>query len=597
MPRNPTAHFPPEVLRRIFLISAIEVNPFPLNVDETLGDTDGWEDDHDHARDLRWITLTHVCRGWREAALAYPRLWATPAFGLGLTWVEEMLRRSKNAPLVLDLSQAPRAFPVAQFLSEHVSRTRVLILTVDWADSSNEWMSLPAPNLERFIVAYPAKETPDHRLPTHPFANHAPNLKSIRVNGFTNFFWDSPILDGISHLTIGPSPNSKSRDNGSMWYKNSSSYEQLLSALPRMSKLELLELNYSIPEAPSDDSEEFEDSGSESGEPPTSTPARTIVLPSLVNLVLNNTYTACLSVLRHLHAPNPFLSLILHVDWEEMDDSLPRLTEFLERHLSSTHDPENPVDIISIQQRESGRDGDWSTLLLAGADLQKHDPIATKLSSLETCQREFKLPVHLDFVADEEENESTLVPKLLSAKFWTSSACCNVRILSLRLSASTAWDIAAWRTVAEGLPNVETLKVSECLAVSFFELCTPQKLRGWGRLRSVWVDGFNDFVFEQGGDLQDFEGATLDWLKAYGRSSLPPPVLYVRMGKFGAGADWFTKVRRYTQVEEVRLPEDRWSAEEIERLGKEDLSDLDSPVLDSVSLDEFDDGIWPSRYY
>ncbi|KAI0259238.1 hypothetical protein BC834DRAFT_642393 [Gloeopeniophorella convolvens] len=267
------------------------------------------------------------------------------------------------------------------------------------------------------VVGHPAEEKPYHQLPAHPFANHAPNLKTIRVNGFTNFFWDSPIVDGISHLTIGPSSNSKSRDGNNLWYKDSSSHEQLLSALSRMSNLELLELNYCIPGAPWDGSEEFDDSSSESEEPPTSTPTRAIELPSLINLVLNDDYSACLGILRHLHAPNAFLSLILPVGCDEVIDSFPRFDEFLERHLSSSRAPENSIDIISVLQRESGRDGDWSTLLLAGADLQEHDPIATKLNSLKVRQREFKLPVHLDFVTDEDANETDLVPKLLSAKF------------------------------------------------------------------------------------------------------------------------------------------------------------------------------------
>ncbi|KAI0259234.1 hypothetical protein BC834DRAFT_907523 [Gloeopeniophorella convolvens] len=460
-------------------------------------------------------------------------------------------------------------------------------------------MSLPAPNLERFIVVHTAWGQPRYQLPTHPFANQAPKLRDVIVNGFTNFFWDSPILDGITHLTIGPSSNSESRDNGNMWYKNSSSYEQLLSALSRMSKLELLELNYCIPEAPSDGYEEFYDSGSESEEPPTSTPTRTIELPSLTRLVLNDTYTACLSVLRHLHAPNPFLSLILHVDWEEMDDSLPRLTELLERHLSSTHVSDNSIDIISVLQGESGRDGDRSTLLLAGADLQAHDPIATKLSSLKVRQREFKLPIHLDFVTDPDKSE--LVPALLSAKFWTSSVCCNVRILSIELDAETDWDIGAWRMAAEGLPNVETLKVSERLAISFFQVCTPQNLGAWKRLRSVWVVGLVNIHNEQYCG-EDFDEATLDWLKAYKRASLPPPALFVRMGKgLCASADWLAKAGKYTRVEAVYPPEDHLTAAEKEQFDKDYLIELRAeiglPSSRDMSLDELRDlNSRPSEY-
>ncbi|KAI0059864.1 hypothetical protein BV25DRAFT_1787573, partial [Artomyces pyxidatus] len=49
-----------------------------------------------------WISsTTHICRYWRQVALASPALWTDIAFDLGPRWLEEMVARSKAAPLSL----------------------------------------------------------------------------------------------------------------------------------------------------------------------------------------------------------------------------------------------------------------------------------------------------------------------------------------------------------------------------------------------------------------------------------------------------------------------------------------------------------------
>ncbi|KAI0300147.1 hypothetical protein B0F90DRAFT_1619426, partial [Multifurca ochricompacta] len=46
--------------------------------------------------ELGWITVTHVCRHWRQVAISNPNLWCTIVFDLGAKWAEEMLARSKS---------------------------------------------------------------------------------------------------------------------------------------------------------------------------------------------------------------------------------------------------------------------------------------------------------------------------------------------------------------------------------------------------------------------------------------------------------------------------------------------------------------------
>ncbi|KAA1478983.1 hypothetical protein DENSPDRAFT_750428, partial [Dentipellis sp. KUC8613] len=89
-----TSHLPAEVLVRIF-VSLRQIEPSKV-VPKCLCEP--------HLRGFRgtvigWLKVTHVCRQWREAALAHPALWSDIIFTLGTKWRDEMLRRSRMAPL------------------------------------------------------------------------------------------------------------------------------------------------------------------------------------------------------------------------------------------------------------------------------------------------------------------------------------------------------------------------------------------------------------------------------------------------------------------------------------------------------------------
>ncbi|KAI0045619.1 hypothetical protein FA95DRAFT_1461369, partial [Auriscalpium vulgare] len=56
--------------------------------------------------ELGWITVTHVCRHWRQIAFDNPSLWGTNIISHPM-WIEERLSRSKNSPITLDISFHP----------------------------------------------------------------------------------------------------------------------------------------------------------------------------------------------------------------------------------------------------------------------------------------------------------------------------------------------------------------------------------------------------------------------------------------------------------------------------------------------------------
>ncbi|KAH9957782.1 hypothetical protein BC827DRAFT_1362793, partial [Russula dissimulans] len=77
---SPISRLPPELLAIVFTLHAINHPP--------LGQLA-----------LGWITVTHVSRHWRQVALSNPKLWVNIVFDLGAEWAEEMLERSKAAPI------------------------------------------------------------------------------------------------------------------------------------------------------------------------------------------------------------------------------------------------------------------------------------------------------------------------------------------------------------------------------------------------------------------------------------------------------------------------------------------------------------------
>ncbi|KAJ7100853.1 hypothetical protein B0H15DRAFT_462966 [Mycena belliarum] len=83
----PIAQLPPELLAEIFL----------LRVPKTAA----------QMRDISWFKVSHVCRTWRETALAFPAFWATP-ITRSRPLTKMMVARAGATPLVLRSDESPR---------------------------------------------------------------------------------------------------------------------------------------------------------------------------------------------------------------------------------------------------------------------------------------------------------------------------------------------------------------------------------------------------------------------------------------------------------------------------------------------------------
>ncbi|KAA1473284.1 hypothetical protein DENSPDRAFT_749860, partial [Dentipellis sp. KUC8613] len=85
---SPVNKLPPEILARVFVCCAVLERP-RLVITATRRFHPGW------------ITVTYVCRYWREAALQESALWWEITDEFGLHWMNEMLARSKAVPVSL----------------------------------------------------------------------------------------------------------------------------------------------------------------------------------------------------------------------------------------------------------------------------------------------------------------------------------------------------------------------------------------------------------------------------------------------------------------------------------------------------------------
>ncbi|KAI0259240.1 hypothetical protein BC834DRAFT_642399 [Gloeopeniophorella convolvens] len=285
---------------------------------------------------MGWLSVTHVCRSWRNAALAYPRLWTAPAFPAGVKWAEAMLLRSRNAPLHLDFYRAPDSFPFDDCLSEYISRAVTLRIAGRRAGPENKWISLPAPaleSLELLHLHYNALNSVSlldtTTLPFELFGGIAPNLREITVANTVNFFWGSSLLQNVSHLVVGD------RFDVFVKYPNHQrpTYDQLLSALATMSRLETLQLASCLPKGPA----------------PTDRAA--IELPHLKSLLLKDNVDRCANVLQHLRTPNARLSIIVPLtkeDFAPWEDDQAMVIPALQRHFLAANASIRSTNVLII---------------------------------------------------------------------------------------------------------------------------------------------------------------------------------------------------------------------------------------------------------
>ncbi|EIM81707.1 uncharacterized protein STEHIDRAFT_115081 [Stereum hirsutum FP-91666 SS1] len=304
---TPIFTIPPELIARCFAILAEEDPPtvcLYIRDPQTLSEV---REPPGSARPhMGFLTITHICRRWRDIALNMSSLWSTLTFMLGPRWLEEMLRRSKSAPLTIhhNLDHVPYSWKDYKTLSTAVIGTveqnlhrikslsfNMLSMDRDTRFPLTDVMTKPSPLLEDLTLSMKGLQS----LPSFPdsFLGGQPsNVRRLCLDN-VGYNWAASPFVNLSILTITvfashvyPLP----------------SYDELFAILNRNQHLEKLCLHRCLPSRHA-----------------TKRTRYAIQLPSLTDLDLHGDARSCAQVLDTLEL-QPGVMLTLQVDLPRNDD-------------------------------------------------------------------------------------------------------------------------------------------------------------------------------------------------------------------------------------------------------------------------------------
>ncbi|EIW84685.1 hypothetical protein CONPUDRAFT_162049 [Coniophora puteana RWD-64-598 SS2] len=182
------------------------------------------ESESSNGRERAIVTITHVCRRWREVALAFPNLWASVSYDEEHPNMEQfwlMYERAKEAKLDVsiklgsDSDLADEKLEIMQHFLGQLYRIRELSLSLPlWKLLLNGRLPIVVDPLVsgssslkhlKLTSYYDALNPTPIQLP-ELFMNHAPELYSLSLYGCI-IRWDSPIFRGLTHLYLSGMPN------------------------------------------------------------------------------------------------------------------------------------------------------------------------------------------------------------------------------------------------------------------------------------------------------------------------------------------------------------------------------------------------------
>ncbi|KAI0315968.1 hypothetical protein OF83DRAFT_305724 [Amylostereum chailletii] len=317
-----TALLPPEMLARIFYFSAL--------VDPPKGG---------YNAPLRWVTVTHVCRTWRQVALQHSTLWRNIPFSLGRTWTSTFLTRAKSTPVLFQTSVDPPKRRLNDVHEEgpfdldvivrHLCRTAGLKIygTETSLEAATRSLTRPAPRLENLVVIN-RLNTLNNRTPTRPFlplnflGNDAVSLRCITLKE-VSFSWVSLAFRTLSSLDITLSQG-EDHSNIAPRINNHTAFSDLLSTLQVLINLEKLALNGCIPMT----------------SPVADLAVVKVDLPRLTSLRLAGPAENCVALWRFLHIP-PFARLRLECSFTKQ--TVQDIFALINAHLSAPERAAVPI--------------------------------------------------------------------------------------------------------------------------------------------------------------------------------------------------------------------------------------------------------------
>lgn len=184
--RGPQALLPADVLLEIF-------NAYRKSCLEDI--TEG----NATCKPYQWILASHTCRHWRSVAIESSSLWALVVVTHAIECIKTMIKRSRNAPLIVRAhpSACKRAFEKDAL--EAVFEVLHRVKNIDFSADSHSIVKLghlpaskPATSLETFQVYNETRWSCGLGSP-FAFISDAPNLRSLYLSGL-NFIQSSRLI-------------------------------------------------------------------------------------------------------------------------------------------------------------------------------------------------------------------------------------------------------------------------------------------------------------------------------------------------------------------------------------------------------------------
>ena len=185
-----------------------------------------------------WISVSYVCRYWRDVALHCANLWAY-LFFVSPEWMDELLSRSKNAPLIVHthmfFDSRSGQGPIRSLEKALGNMERIQEL---WIYCSSDIIEMIGPKLN---VAAPLLQSlclstwrDDHEyrsvINKDTLPGAMPDLRKVHLES-CHVDWSSPVFNGLTELTIRYTLN----DPMECW----NGLQFILGHLPRLRQLHL----------------------------------------------------------------------------------------------------------------------------------------------------------------------------------------------------------------------------------------------------------------------------------------------------------------------------------------------------------------------
>ena len=193
-----------------------------------------------------WVNVSYVCRHWRYVALNCPILW-TFLFSVSPRWMEELLSRSKQAPLKLKLhsyvrisDKTPSLLSFLEKVVDHAERIQEICLCLDRQRQGYQFFAKlfsHAPLLQNVKVLFLPPFPSDNWPPSISLDGDTPALRTLEVSNFP-IPWYSLMLSGVTTLSLSYLPGLSPQN-----------MEQFLATLSRMKDLKHLYLDDALPSA------------------------------------------------------------------------------------------------------------------------------------------------------------------------------------------------------------------------------------------------------------------------------------------------------------------------------------------------------------